>query len=126
MEQVFEADKWDELLAKFIELEKDGKPLVVRLKLQVLENKTQGVKGGYEADTVWVLNGGKTQWLEQLPPESQDLVGGIEGFPYISVNKLDYEPELTGALSQLCAWNLYQAEPEISALLETEGSCCVA
>lgn len=116
--QVFPPEKCDELVAKLLELQEAGEPLRVRLQMDVLENPAQGVAGGYEVDTLWLFNGGMSKWSQCLPDETQQLVTeGIEGFPYLSVMRLDYTSAEVSCLSQLATWNAYQAHADIKSLL---------
>jgi len=115
--QVFPAERWDELLAQVLELEAKGAPLIVRMSLDVLPNVDQGVAGGYEVDTVWLFNGGRSQWYDKLSDSAKQAADECDGFPFIAVSKLDYTPQAVHLLSQLSSWNMYQAETELESLL---------
>jgi hypothetical protein len=54
--QVFETEKWAELVAAVNKCVADKVSVVVPMKLKVLQNKAQGVQGGYDADVVFVFN----------------------------------------------------------------------
>lgn len=117
-EQVFEQQKWEEMLDRLMDLQEVGRPLVVRLQSEVLRNDEQGIAGGYSVDMLWIFNGGEAGWLRRLPEETGEaLEEGTPAFPYLGVFTLDYEPELVGCLSNLAAWNIYQAEAQINSLL---------
>eukprot|EP00415_Alexandrium_ostenfeldii_P000755 UN0755 len=118
--QVFETRKWDELFATLRRLEAEGRPRVVRMSLQVLPNERQGVKGGYEVDTVWIFNGRPSEWYDQLPSETQEHISQkLDGFPLIGTFIVDYDPATVGLLSNVCAWQVMQAKADIESLLES-------
>jgi len=117
--QVFPPERCDELVQKMLEQHEAGEPLRVRVQMQVLENVAQGVKGGYDVDTLWLFNSGLRKWCESgLPDETrQRIEEDIKGFPYMSTMKLDYTPAEVTCLNQLACWNAHQAHQDIKALL---------
>jgi hypothetical protein len=119
--QVFELSKWAELVAGVAECAADKACIVVSLHLRVLENKAQGVQGGFDAHVVFVFNSMPEAWLAALPQQTKDALsmsGGLKDFPYISTTKLDYDPDLASYLSQLSSWNMLQALPAVHSLLK--------
>lgn len=119
--QVFETGQWDNLLKKMSEAASNAvTPGLVwaKMKLKVLTNKDQGIRGGYEADVMFVFNSMSSKWESSLPQAGQSFVKkDIESFPFIPTSKLDYEPELTGYLSNLCAYNMLQLIDEVKSLI---------
>ena len=117
--QVFESSKFEVLAAAVKTSLQQGKAVVVTMKLDVLANKAQGIKGGYTADAVWIFNSAPSGWQDALPqPTREALARACDGnFPDVPTTTLDYEPLLTSCLSQLASWNMEQAIPQINALL---------
>jgi len=68
---------------------------------------------------VWIFNGLPAQWWEEIPSETRDHIQKkLDGFPLIGTFIVDYDPETVGLLSNLCAWQVFQAEEDIRSLLE--------
>jgi hypothetical protein len=61
--QVFETSAWDALKVGLKQALAAKGPLTVRLQLNVLSNESQGIAGGYTADTLWIFNGGELAFL---------------------------------------------------------------
>jgi len=55
--QVFAYEELDSLMDEMRALRKQGKPLVVRKKLQVIPNSLAGVYESYEVDMIFCFNG---------------------------------------------------------------------
>ena len=118
--QVFETAKWAELVAAVSQCVVDKVPVVVPMKLKVLQNMAQGVQGNYEADVVFVFNCMPAAWHEALPEDTKAELAAsdeLEGFPGIPTTKLNYEPELASYLSQVASYNMVMALPAITSLL---------
>ncbi len=114
---VFEPDAFDALAGRLRALEAAGEALVVRLRLRVVANATQGVAGGRAVETVWVFNGGAARWRAALPAEARRAAEAIPGFPYLPTAKLAYSRREATCLSQLAAWSVHQAAAPIRAML---------
>jgi len=121
--QVFELSKWPELVAGVAKCAADKVSLVVPLHLRVLENKAQGVQGGFDAHVVFVFNSMPEAWQAALPQHTKDalLHARFKDFPYIPTTKLDYDPDLASYLSQMSSWNMLQALPAVHSLLKGGG-----
>jgi hypothetical protein len=119
--QVFETAMWAELGAGIARCVTNSHPVVVPLRLRVLENSAQGVQGGWEAHVIFVFNSMPKAWHASLPEETRDALATsdeLKGFPYIPTSKLDYDPDLASYLSQLASWNMIQALPTLRAVLQ--------
>lgn len=117
--QVFQKKEWGSLFGELVEKVQQKQPLVIRRQLAVLQNDVQGIRGGYEVDTVWVFNGNPSEWWESLPSESRDwLTENVPDFPTISTFKVEYDAETVTFLSNVCAWQLLQAKDQIQDLLD--------
>eukprot|EP00928_Gymnodinium_smaydae_P034525 TRINITY_DN24441_c0_g1_i1.p1 TRINITY_DN24441_c0_g1~~TRINITY_DN24441_c0_g1_i1.p1 ORF type:complete len:562 (-),score=87.86 TRINITY_DN24441_c0_g1_i1:55-1740(-) len=118
--QVFERRAWDEMFGIIYQQHASGRPLVARVKSRVLPNMYQGVEGNYDVDMVWIFNGGADAWREHVPEETcESLEHVAKRFPYISVNLLDYPPLLVNCMSNLAAWNVFEAQGQILNLLQS-------
>lgn len=116
--QVFERSMWDELFGELQRRTADGRPLAIRKQLRVLPNSEQGITGGYEVDTLWMFNGRPTKWWNDLPAETRDYLNEtIPSFPLMSTFIVDYDPETINLVSNICAWQIFQAQGEIADML---------
>jgi len=114
--QVFEKHKFKELLDGLLQKKAAGEPLAVRQQLHVMPNLLQGVTEGYNAEVLWMVNGGHPKWLEQVPQETRDLIEEkCPQFPYFSVMQIDYDIEEVVCLSNLAAWNIFQVRDTLKA-----------
>jgi len=96
----------------------ETQPISCRLKLEVKENKTQGIIGGYVADVLFLFDSMRADWKNPLPKAAKEVVdGGIDGhnfssvgstwtFPYVSTLELEWSQKLVGLSSNLCAYNM--------------------
>lgn len=117
---VFPRDRWEPLVTALRAAQQAGGATVARIKLPVLPNAFMGVEGGYEVDTVWLLNGVATKWHDALPADTKAEVERLKAekqFPYISATCVDWEPLMVGALSSLSAWAVRDAAETIKDLV---------
>lgn len=118
--QVFERNKWDELFATLTALIEQGRPQIIPMRLKVLPNKEQSIAGGYEVETVWIFNAKPDEWWNKLPEETRNWIDETEttkGFPIVSAFIVDYDPETVSVLSNVCTWQILQAQKELEKLL---------
>ena len=118
--QVFETEKWAELVAAVNKCVADKVSVVVPMKLKVLQNKAQGVQGGYDADVVFVFNSLPAAWNDALHEDFKKALADsdeFKGFPGIPTTKLNYDPDLASLLSQVASYNMIQALPAIKSML---------
>lgn len=130
---VFHEDDFARLVEGMRDRYHAGLPLVVRLRLPVRQNVAQGVQGGYEADTIWVFNGGHGfkgvlnagavppahTWAGQLPAACLDEVRSLSsscGFPYMPTISPIYQAREVSCLAQLSAYSLQH--PDTKAMLD--------
>ena len=103
--------------------------------LRVLPNDRAGVAGGYDVDTVWIINSKQKAWFDALPAESQKLLDDadaaeqnmllgqfpisnhLKDLPYTSTFEMSPDAQLVGYLSQHTTHAILQAKPEIDALM---------
>ena len=102
--------------------------------LRVLPNARAGVAGGYDVDTVWIINSKQQAWFDALPAESQKLLADadaaeqkklgpcpisnhLKDLPYTSTFEMSPDAQLVGYLSQHTTHAILQAKPEIDALM---------
>jgi hypothetical protein len=124
--QVFEEREWaplyQELRARFYA----GEPPVIRRKaLKVLPNAFQAVRGGYQADVVFVFNVRTAGWEERLPVATRlSLERGrgngnspLGSYPVVPTGLAHAGPGLTGLLGQQASWTMIHALPVIKAML---------
>jgi len=118
--QVFPESAWDTLLAELKKAQASGGATYAKLTLPVLPNAYQGIVGGYEAETVWILNGGASKWTAALPAETAAAVkemGTKHKFPYVSPSCLSWDPAMVACLANLSTWALLEAAHTISPWL---------
>ena len=99
-----------------------------------LPNARAGVAGGYDVDTVWIINSKQQAWFDALPAESQKLLADadaaeqkklgpcpisnhLKDLPYTSTFEMSPDAQLVGYLSQHTTHAVLQAKPEIDALM---------
>lgn len=74
--KVFKEEAYDELRSNLNALAAAKRPLVVNQELDVLENKFNGVKGGYRVKVLWFFSGTPLpEWKAALPDETRTLLG---------------------------------------------------
>ena len=93
-----------------------------------------GVAGGYDVETVWILNSKQQAWFDALPAESQKLLDDadateqkmlgpfpisnhLKDLPYMSTFEMSPDAQCIGYLSQHTTYAILQAKPEIDALM---------
>mmetsp|Transcript_10574 Transcript_10574/g.24057 ORF Transcript_10574/g.24057 Transcript_10574/m.24057 type:complete len:575 (+) Transcript_10574:98-1822(+) len=117
--QVFEKHKFQELIDELVRKKHAGEPLAVRQTLRVLPNSWQGITEGYTVEVLWLVNGGEKKWLQQVPPDTRDMIQEkMPNFPYFSVMQVDYDPEEVSCLSNLAAWNIHQVQKDLRSFVE--------
>jgi len=134
--QVFESEKYDELLAKLRSMEVQGKPPVAELVLRVLKNDHAGVTGGHEVRILWVVAGVCQAFREALPTETAavlatqgpqkgvlDLLRGdkerlCRSFPDVNTFIGNYEGRLVQMLAENAAYNLVEGAKLVGGGLE--------
>jgi len=85
--QVFDPSELPRLLCDLQRLSEVGRPLVVMRQLQVLENRWWGIPGGNEVSVLFVYNGLVSEFVAQLPEETQASIqrgalGDFARFPH--------------------------------------------
>jgi len=136
--QVFQREKWDELIAALKEKDLQGQPLAHRMKLKVLPNPLIGVKGNYEVDIIFVFSGESKEFENKLPDDTKEKLkkdrasqhgklvdsgfaeGNLEHYPYIPVSEHVYPPILVGLLSQLASYTLMSQKDAILSYFDEE------
>jgi hypothetical protein len=124
--QVFAREHWaplyQELRARFYA----GEPAVIRRKgLRVLPNAFQAIRGGYDADVVFVFNVKTAGWEERLSLATRvQLERGrgnnnspLGSYPAVPTGLAHAGPGLTALLGQQASWVMIQALPTIKAML---------
>jgi len=124
--QVFETGEWPplyrELRARFYA----GEPPVIRRKaLRVLPNAFQAVRGGYDADVLFVFNVRTAGWEERLPLATRlelergrgDANSPMGGYPVVPTGLARAGAGLTGLLSQQASWTMTHALPVLKQML---------
>jgi len=129
--QVFERAAWDGIFGELRQKMAEGQPQVIRKRLQVLPNPEQGIEGGYEVDTVWVFNGRPAEWWKRLPESSKAYLDEkVPTFPRVNTYVVDWEPETVSFVSNICAWQILQAQDLIRDFMSSPDSaggksgCC--
>ena len=133
--KVFEEAAWDALRDDITAKAKAGETCVHAATLRVLPNERAGVAGGYDVDTVWIINSKQKAWFDALPAESQKLLNDadateqkmllgqfpisnhLKDLPYTSTFEMSPDAQLVGYLSQHTTHAILQAKPEIDALM---------
>jgi hypothetical protein len=104
--QVFPSEAWRDLVLQLKACWAAGLPLVATAALPVLPNPSQGIPGGYTANTVWLFLSAPTAWRKVLPPAVTLEVEAIENFPYISTGKLTYTRHQVGLMVNCASWTM--------------------
>jgi hypothetical protein len=101
--KVFANEEFGILMKEMTKLQEQGKPLVVRKKLQLIPNKLAGIYDKREVDMIFCFNGGVKDFegiLQSTPP------GLAKNFPYVDTMDCDYSIETVNKLSLLNCYNL--------------------
>ena len=113
--QVFAEEEFDVLMDDFVDLKRQGKPLVVRKKLMAFANEKAGLFEDREIDMIFVLNSHVQEFEDGLSDEAKRLSEHKsrsvfhrgtsspidKDFPYISSAIVDYSIEEVNKLSHL-------------------------
>lgn len=97
---------------------------------QVLPNKYQGIRGGYEANILWVLNGRDAEWESRLPDATRtylevnrwNLLHPLNKFPLSETFRPDAPSELVTMLGQYASHQMLKAAPIITEMLRNSSS----
>merc|ERR1711972_653209 len=83
--QVFSREDLPSLLCELQTLARRGAPLAVKKELLVLPNSWWGVKGGYTATILFVLNEKCPEFEKKLPDETRQTFkhGSFAEFPFL-------------------------------------------
>ena len=68
--QIFPTDGYAQLYAALAASYREGRGAPVRGRYRVLPNKWKGVRGGYDADVLWLVNSRLAAWEAALPAAS--------------------------------------------------------
>jgi hypothetical protein len=88
--KVFAGEEFEKLMEAMIDLQNDGKPLVVKMKLQLIPNELAGIYDKREVDMIFCFNG------EVGSFEKNEFLGNQKlnnDFPYLSTMLTDYSVE---------------------------------
>jgi len=107
------------LLDLIYQAQAKGDGVVVPMNMTTVLNERYGIPAGQEVEVLWMFNGRATNWFNQLPTETQDLLNktykstadiaskskifGYQ-FPNIPVNEMNYEPYLANLLANHWTW----------------------
>lgn len=139
--QVLGKEKWDEVVDQMFDWSAsnpEGKPLMCHVKdVDVVSNGYQGVfNRGEKVEIIFMFNSMPEKWEKTVDKVDDGVEGNFKAshateglfsfmadstFPYISTQKLTYDPNLVGYLSNLSAYNMCQILPEVRQLIGRDG-----
>lgn len=101
--------------------------------MQVLPNSFHGVRGNYQVNVLWLLNGQSTQWEAALPKATQQWLvakrdatsGPLKGYPN-AYNVLQAPVELVTLLSQQASWAVRAKQSLVQDWVAASQQCCRA
>jgi hypothetical protein len=102
--QVFAKEEFKILINEMKELQREGKPLVVRKKLTLIPNKYAGIQESREVDVIFCFNGK----VKEFEDRAEEPKNPGENFPYLSTFDTDFNLEDVNRLSSLCSYNLVE------------------
>lgn len=117
--KVFNEDDWNKMEEQFEDHKIDGGPVYCRVKLPVLENKHNCIKGGYDVELLIYLLYPSQNFIDRLPSEIASEIkkdGKFDHFPnYKTVFQNDdsmseYTPEQFNLLFYYTQWCLKETE----------------
>jgi hypothetical protein len=112
---VFEPSEFGALWAKIREKYEAGMPVVIRDKFTVVDNPRFGIKGGWQAEIVWVICLPVASWRAALPSRTAAALHSY--FPNYLASELRSRMVMA-ATSQYGSWLVEQAAlQEIQAML---------
>ena len=130
--KIFDKEKWNDI----IELYKKNKNLI-NIKLEVFENKYNGVRGNYEVELLIIFLE-KDDWIDKLPEETKNYINNnsndkieniletlnikeveFNNFPHISAQKLNYSKELVNSITQLGSYIIDKNKDIINKFINT-------
>eukprot|EP00798_Chlamydomonas_sp_ICE-L_P012640 gene12640-15873_t len=137
--KVFESDGLDALYEGLKSSAEAGGPCCFKAAFTTVDSRAMGVKGGLTVDVMWVANQQSTTWEAALPAEVKEKIDsdrscffetveqklspfsatGYKEFPTIDKNRMNYDPDLVGMMSQLASWNLNTLKDDLEAFLSS-------
>jgi hypothetical protein len=101
--KVFANEEFGILMKEMTDLQKHGKPLVVRKKLQLIPNELAGIYDKREVNMIFCFNGEVKEFEVNF---EKKLSGLADNFPYVDTMECDYSIETVNKLSLLSCYNL--------------------
>ena len=127
-QQVFEAAEFSGLFEELMQLSEKKEPVAARRTLRVQSCPNMGVRGGFEADVLFLGACCATGWHDELPFETRAHIlekineplqeeGKGHALPFIPTGQLDYDPETVSLVSHLAGWTVHRSKEAIEAVL---------
>ena len=104
--KIFDSNEFMLLMKDMRKLQKDGKPLVRRKKMKLLQNKLAGFYESREVDVIFCFNGKVQDFEDKVKTAPKE--GVDKEFPYFSTFKCDYNTQEVNKLSSLCSYSLVE------------------
>eukprot|EP00978_Attheya_sp_CCMP212_P028807 scaffold100531_cov56-Attheya_sp.AAC.3 len=109
---VFAGEEFKILMKNMTNLQKEGRPLVVRKKYQLISNKFAGIYEAREVDMIFCFNGEVDSFEEQL--SAKKVTGLKPEFPYIATFDCNFTVAQVNKLSLLNSYNLAEGLKNVS------------
>tara|TARA_B100000609_G_scaffold54075_1_gene42103 strand:+ start:29 stop:1522 length:1494 start_codon:yes stop_codon:yes gene_type:complete len=128
-QHTFETAEFLGLFEELKQLSEKKEPVLARRTLRVLPCPDMGVRGGFEADVLFLGACCAAGWHDELPFETRAHIlekinaplqeeGEGHALPFIPTNQLDYDPETVSLVSHLAAWTVKRNRDAIKSVLE--------
>jgi hypothetical protein len=126
---VFPTEDWPKLFAAYKAVYAARRTPYVRMRHRVLRNDYQGVRGGYTADVLWVLNGRDDAWEARLPPATRAYLNATRGFDFAPLGRFpltytfrpDTPAQMVTMLSQYATHQMAELAPVIRDMIACAG-----
>lgn len=108
---IFKKETWDILYGQLLEKFHAGKPLIVNIKTEILENDFLGIKPYGEINFLFHLNSCNKDWFNLLPKETQfHIKTNYEHFPYFNFVKYKYDSITMNLVYSLFGWEIFNSK----------------
>lgn len=119
---IFKKETWDILYGQLLEKFHAGKPLIVNIKTEILENEFLDIKPYGEINFLFHLNSCNQEWFNLLPKETQrHIIINYANFPYFDFTKFKYDSITMNLVYNLYGWEIFHSKEYEDFYLELEN-----